>query len=75
MDAKAAAPAGWQVGTTGVFEIKPGAVNSVPREARIGIGAWGAAPMRLVVPDSSVGGFRVFRVLTHALKTMKFYLC
>lgn len=26
------------VGTTGVFEIKPGAVNSVPREARLGIG-------------------------------------
>ena len=25
------------VGTTGVFEIKPGAVNSVPREARLGI--------------------------------------
>ena len=24
------------VGTTGVFEIKPGAVNSVPREARLG---------------------------------------
>jgi hypothetical protein len=29
------------VATTGVFEIKPGAVNSVPREARLGIGkAW-----------------------------------
>ncbi len=26
------------VGTTGVFEIKPGAVNSVPRDARLGIG-------------------------------------
>lgn len=25
------------VGTTGVFEVKPGAVNSVPREARLGI--------------------------------------
>ena len=28
------------VGTTGVFEITPGAVNSVPREARLGIGEW-----------------------------------
>ncbi len=28
------------VGTTGVFEIKPGAVNSVPRQARLGIGGW-----------------------------------
>ncbi len=26
------------VGTTGVFDIKPGAVNSVPREAKLGIG-------------------------------------
>jgi ureidoglycolate amidohydrolase len=26
------------VGTTGVFEIKPGAVNSVPRDAYLGIG-------------------------------------
>ncbi len=26
------------VGTTGVFEIKPGAVNSVPREATLAIG-------------------------------------
>jgi hypothetical protein len=26
------------VGTTGVFEVSPNAVNSVPREARLGIG-------------------------------------
>ena len=33
------------VGTTGVFEIKPGAVNSVPREARLGIGKGGKASL------------------------------
>ncbi len=27
------------VGTTGTFEIAPGAINSVPREARLAIGA------------------------------------
>jgi ureidoglycolate amidohydrolase len=26
------------VGTTGIFEVSPNAVNSVPREARLGIG-------------------------------------
>eukprot|EP00967_Tisochrysis_lutea_P122310 scaffold202284_cov19-Tisochrysis_lutea.AAC.1 len=30
------------VGTTGILEIKPGAINSVPREAKLGIGAQGA---------------------------------
>lgn len=28
------------VATTGVFEIKPNSVNSVPRDARLGIGEW-----------------------------------
>ncbi len=28
------------VATTGVFEIQPNAVNSVPREAKLGIGEW-----------------------------------
>lgn len=28
------------VGTCGTFEVKPGAVNSVPRHARLGIGGW-----------------------------------
>lgn len=29
------------VGTTGIMEVAPNAVNSVPREARLGIGGWG----------------------------------
>ena len=29
------------VGTTGIFDIKPNAINSVPREAKLGIGRWG----------------------------------
>ena len=33
------------VGTTGIFEVSPNAVNSVPREARLGIGG-SAAPVR-----------------------------
>jgi ureidoglycolate amidohydrolase len=31
------------VGTTGIFEVSPNAVNSVPREARLGIGELSAA--------------------------------
>ena len=42
------------VGTTGVFEIKPGAVNSVPREARLGIGEPGREQSRQWLADQVV---------------------
>ncbi len=36
------------VGTTGIFEVQPNAVNSVPRGAKLGIGEWN-------MPSSSLG--------------------
>jgi len=36
------------VGTTGIFDIKPNAINSVPRNAKLGIGAWTRAHVLIV---------------------------